>query len=145
MTPSEENQFITEYMTVMGVSEQDQNSLTVVNFGYDGPLPFLSIALSPNTPLSLNLQTSGIQSQSKRSIAVVGEKFLNRFEEIMSDIDKIRKDTQALPFAIFLQSKNEINLMNLSSHPMRESPSLVGIVLSIIVKRSLSYTEAVEN
>ena len=140
MTPSEENQFITEYMTVMGVSEQDQNSLIVLNFGYDGPLPFLSIALSPNTPLSLNLQTSGIQSQSKRSIAVVGEKFLNRFEEIMSDID-----TQALPFAIFLQSKNEINLMNLSSHPMRESPSLVGIVLSIIVKCSLSYTEAVEN
>ena len=36
MTPSEENQFITEYMTVMGVSEQDQNSLTVLNFGYDG-------------------------------------------------------------------------------------------------------------
>ena len=106
----------------------DQDSLTVYNFGYDRPLPFPSIAMTPNNTLRLNLQTSGIQSQSRSSIAVVGEKYVGKFEEIMLDVDRIHEDTQALPLATFLQTKQEIEQMNLRSHHMHESPSLVGIL-----------------
>ena len=106
----------------------DPDSLTVYNYGYERPLPFPSIALTPNNSLRLNLQTSGIKAQSRRSIAVVGEKYVARFEEIMLDVERIHKDTQALPLATFLQTKHEINLMNLRSHDMHESPSLVGIL-----------------
>ena len=129
MSEMEEHEFIKEYLSEMGVSEQDQKSLIVYNFGYDRPLPFPSISLTPDSTLRLNLQTSGIQAQSRRSIAVVGEKYVGRFEEIMLVVDRIHEDTQALPSAIFLQTKNEINLLNLRSHHMHESPSMVGILL----------------
>ena len=128
MSDSELSDFLTESLTMMGVSEMDQISINVLNFGYTRPLPFPAIALTPNTKLRLNLQTSGIQSQSRWSIVVVGEKFVSRFEDIMLDIDRIHKDTQALPFAIFLQSEHEIKLENMSSHHMREAPGLVGIL-----------------
>ena len=106
----------------------DLDSLTVYNFGYERPLPFPSIALTPNSALRLNLQTSGIKAQSRRSIVFVGEKYVARFEEIMLDVERIHEDTQALPLATFLQTKHEINLMNLRPHDMHESPSLVGIL-----------------
>ena len=113
----------------MGVSEMVQNSLIIYNFGYDKPLPFPSIALTPKTKLRLNLQSSGLQSQSRRSIAIVGKKFLSEFENIMLDIERIHEDTQALPLAIFVQTKSEENLSKLSSHLMRVTPYLVGILL----------------
>ena len=119
--------FMTEYLTWMKPG-LDLDSLTIYNFGYERPLPFPSIALTPNSTLQFNFTTSGIQTQSKRSIAVVGEKYVGKFEEIMLDLDRIHEDTQALPLAIFLQTKYEIKLMNLRSHHMHESPSLVGIL-----------------
>ena len=128
LSESELSDFFTESLTVMGVSDMDQISINVLNFGYARPLPFPAIALTPNTKLRLNLQTSGIH-QSRRSIAIVGEKFLSEFENIMLDIERIHEETQALPLAIFVQTKSEDNLSKLSSHPMRVTPYLVGILL----------------
>ena len=144
MSERDEHHFMKDYLAWMKPG-LNQESLTVFNFGYNRPLPFPSIALTPNSRLMFNLQTSGIRSQSRSSIIVIGQKYVNRFEDIMLKVDRIREDTQALPLAIFVRTKHDVNLMKLSSHPMRESPSLVGIVLSIIVKCSLSYNEAVEN
>ena len=127
MSEIEEHEFIQDYLTWMKPG-LDQEALTILNFGYDRPLPFPSIALTPNSTLRLNLQTSGLHTQSRSSIAVVGEKYLGRFEEIMLDVGKIHEDTQALPLATFLQTKHEIKLMNLRSHDMHESPSLVWIL-----------------
>ena len=127
MSEIEEHEFIKDYLTWMKPG-LDLDSLTVYNFGYERTLPFPSIALTPNSTLRLNLQTSGIHSQSKSSIAVVGEKYVDRLEEIMLDVERIHEDTQALPLATFLQTKHEINLMNLRPHDMHESPSLVGIL-----------------
>ena len=119
----------------------DLDSLTVYNFGYERPLPFPSIALTPNSTLRLNLQTSGLHTQSRSSIAVVGEKYVDRFEEIMLDVERIHEDTQALPLATFLQTKYEFNLRNLRSHKMHETPSLVGILSKVICyRREQSYS-----
>ena len=127
MSEMEEHEFIQDYLTWIK-PVLDKEALTILNFGYDRPLPFPSIALTPNSTLRLNLQTSGLHTQSRSSIAVVGEKYLGRFEDIMLDVDRIHEDTQALPLATFLQTKYEIKLMNLRSHQMHESPSLVGIL-----------------
>ena len=127
MSEIEEHEFIQDYLTWMKPG-LDKEALTILNFGYDRPLPFPSIALTPNSTLRLNLQTSGLHTQSRSSIAVVGEKYVDRFEEIMLDVDRIHEDTQALPFALFLQTKYEINLSIMSSHHMRSTPSLVGII-----------------
>ena len=54
---------------------------------------------------------------------------MGKFEDIMLDIERIHEDTQALPLAIFVQTKSEDNLSKLSSHPMRVTPYLVGILL----------------
>ena len=51
----------------------------------------------------------------------------------MLKVDRIHEDTQALPFVIFLQTRYEINLMNLSSHHMHETPGLVGILLVFLI------------
>ena len=131
MSEREEQEFIAEYLTWSKGPGHDLEPLIVYNFGYDRPLPlpFSSLSLTPDTKLSFNLQTSGIHAQTRSSIAVVGEKYVGRFEEIMLVVDRIHEDTQALPFAIFLQTKNEINLLYLRSHHMHVTPSLVGILL----------------
>ena len=127
MSEKEESDFINSYLSEMKGFDLDKESFLVYNFGYDRPLPFPSISLTPDTTLSFNLQTSGIHTQSRSSIAIVGKKYVDRFEEIMLVLDKLHEDTQALPFAIFLQSEHEIKLKNMSSRHMHETPSLVGI------------------
>ena len=138
MLEIENQDFLKDYVTWMKGPGQDQESLTVYNFGYDRPLPFPSIALTPDSTLRFNLQTSGMGTPSRRSIAVVGEKYLGRFQELMFVVERIHKDTQALPSDIFVQSDHEIKLENMGSHHMHESPSLVGILYSC------SHTEAIE-
>ena len=129
MSEKEEHDFIIDYLTDMKGLVLDQDSLLVYNFGYDRPLTFPSIALTPDSTLRFNLQTSGIHAQSRRSIAVVGEKYLRKLDEIMLLIVRIHEDTQALPLATFLQSKSEIKFEQLRSHHQRkkETPALVGI------------------
>ena len=129
MSEMEEQDFINDYLVEMKGFELDKESLLVYNFGYDRPLPlpFSSIALTPDSTLRFNLQTSGMSTQTRSSIAVVGEKYVGRFEEIMLVIDRIHEDTQALPLVIFLQSEYEIKLENMTSHHMHETPGLVGI------------------
>ena len=127
MSEKDEHEFMKDYLTWMKPG-LDLDSLTVYNFGYERPLPFPSVAMTPNSTLRFNLTTSGIQAQSRGSIAVVGEKYVGEFEEIMLDVERIREDSQALPFALFLQTKFEINLNYMSSNHMRETPSLVGIL-----------------
>ena len=130
MSETEEQDFIAHYVTWMKGTGHDVESLNVYNFGYDRPLPlpFSSLSLTPDIKLKFNLQTSGLHAQSRSSIAVVGEKYVGRFEEIMLVVDRIHEETQALPLAIFLQSEYEIKLENMSSHHMHETPGLVGIL-----------------
>ena len=127
MSEREEQDFFKDYLTWMKGPGLDQASLTVYNFGYERPLPFPSISLTPDTTMRFNLQTSGMQTQTQSRV-VIGEKYLGRFGEIMTLADRIQEETQALPFAIFLQSEHEIKLENMSSHHMHETPSLVGIL-----------------
>ena len=124
MSEREEHDFLKDYLTWMKGPGLDQESLTVYNFGYEGPLPFPSISLTPDTTMSFNLQTSGMQTPSRWSIVIIGEKYLGRLGEIMAVVDRIQEETQALPFAIFLQSEEEINI----SSPMHVTPALVGIL-----------------
>ena len=128
MSEREEHDFLKDYLTWMKGPGLDQESLTVYNFGYERPLPFPSISLTPDNTMSFNLQTSGMQTQSRSSIVVIGEKYVGRFEEIMLVVDNLHENTQALPFAIFLQSEYDINLMNMTSHQLHEAPGLVGIL-----------------
>ena len=126
MSEIEEQDFISDYVTWMKGTKVRFESLHVYNFGYERSLPLPSIALRPDSTLRFNLQTSGIQTPSRWSMVVIGEKYLPRFGEIMNVVDRIHEDTQALPFALFLQTNYEINLSIMRSHRMRATPSLVG-------------------
>ena len=103
----------------------DHDSLHVYNFGYDRPLPFPSIALTPECKMRFDLQTSGMQTQSRWSIVVIGKKYLGRFVEIMTVVERIHEETQGLPFAIYAETEDNISSSNFSSH---ETPSLVRIL-----------------
>ena len=124
MSEREEHDFFKDYLTWMKGPGLDQESLTVYNFGYERPLPFPSISLTPDTTMRFNLQTSGMQTQSRGSTVVIGEKYLDRFGEIMTVVDRIHEDTQALPFAIYVETEDDIKTTNISSH---ETPTLVRI------------------
>ena len=124
MSVREENEFLKDYLTWMKGPGLDQDSLQVYNFGYDRPLPFPSISLTPDSTLRFDLQTSGMQTQSRESTVVIGKKYLGRFEEIMTVVDRIHEDTQALPLAIYAETEDDINTSNISSHT---TPSLVRI------------------
>ena len=127
MSEKKEHQFMTDYLTWMKGSKVDPESLHVYNFGYKRSLPLPSLPLTPESQLKFNLQSTGMETPSRWSIMVIGEKYVDRFDEVMEMVDRIHEDTQALPFAIFLQSENEIKLENMGSHHMHETPVLVGI------------------
>ena len=55
---------------------------------------------------------------------IIGDGYLGRYQEIMLIVDRIQEDSQALPFAIFVQTEEEVRLENISSHMM--PASLVG-------------------
>ena len=124
MSEREDQDFFKDSLTWMKGPGLDQESVTVYNFGYDRPLPFPSISITPDTTLRFNLQTSGMHSQSKGSTVVIGKKYLRRFGEIMTVVDRIHEDTEALPFAIYVETEDEIKRANISSNT-RESPTLV--------------------
>ena len=127
MSETEEQDFIADYVTWMKGPGVQFESIVIYNFGYERPLPLPSIAADTKSTLRFDLQTSGMHTQSRSSIVVVGKKYVGRFEEIMLSVHRIHEDTQALPFAIFLQSEHEIKIENMRFHNMHETPSLVGI------------------
>ena len=122
MSEREEQDFLSDHLTWMKGPELDKESLTVYNFGYKRPLPFPSISLTPDTTLKFNLQTSGMQTQSRGSIVVIGNKYLVRFGEIMTVVDRIHDETQALPLVIYVETEDDIRPTNISSHV---TPTLV--------------------
>ena len=116
--------FILDYLTWMKGSAVKAQSLHIYNFGYQRSLQLPSVPLTPDSKLKFNLQISGMETPSKWSLVIIGEKYVERFDEVMKVIDRIHEDTQGLPFAIFVQTKKEIDVKNISSHM---TPALVGI------------------
>ena len=121
MSVREGHAFMTEYLTWMKPG-LDLDSLTIYNFGYERPLPFPSVALTPDSTLRFNLQTSGMQTQGRGSTVVVAKKYLDSFGEIMTVVDRIHEDTQALPIAIYVETEDKIKTTNIFLH---ETPPLV--------------------
>ena len=69
MSEREEQDFFKDYLTWMKGPGLDQDSPTVYNFGYDRPLPFPAIALTPNTTIRRDIQHS---HWSSSYIALIG-------------------------------------------------------------------------
>ena len=99
-------------------------SLHVYNYGYKRSLPLPVLDLTPESRMKFNLQTSGMNTPSKGSLVVIGKKYVDRFDEVMEVVARIHEDTQALPFAIFVQAEEKIDVKNVTSHM---TPALVGI------------------
>ena len=117
--------FILDYLTWMKGSAVKAQSLHIYNFGYQRSLPLPSVPLTPDSKLKFNLQTSGMETHRKWSLVIIGEKYVDRFDEVMEMVDRIHEDTQGLPFAIFVQTEEEIQIKNVTSHM---TPALVGII-----------------
>ena len=66
-----------------------------------------------------------METPSKWSLVVIGEKYVDRFDEVMEVVDRIHEDTQALPFVIFVETEEEIQIKNVTSHM---TPALVGLI-----------------
>ena len=126
MSEKEEHQFITDFLSWKKGSEVNPESLHVYNFGFERSLPLPSLSLTPDSKLKFNLQTSGMKTPSKWSLVVIGEKYVDRFDEVMEVVDRIHEDTQGLPFAFFVQTEEEIHIKNVTSHM---TPALAEIII----------------
>ena len=118
--------FMEDYLSWMKGSLVKFESLHVYNFGYKSNLPLPFFDLTPDTKLTFNLQTSGMATPSRFSLVVIGEKYVDRFDEVLEVVDRIHEDTQGLPFAIFVETGKEIQIKNVTSHM---TPTLVVIFL----------------
>ena len=125
MSEEDDHEFMLEYLDWMKGSTVKADSLHIYNFGYERSLPLPSVPLTPDSKLKFNLQISGMETPSKWSLVVVGEKYVDRFDDVMEVVDRIHEDTQVLPFAIFVQTEEEIQSKNVTSHM---TPALVGII-----------------
>ena len=123
MSEEDNHSFMLDYLTWMKGSAVKAESLHIYSFGYERNLPLPSIPVTPDSKLKFNLQTSGMQTPSKWSLVIIGEKYVDRFDEVMKVVDRIHEDTQALPFAIFVETEEEIQIKNVTSHM---TPALVG-------------------
>ena len=123
MPEKEEHQFMSDYLIWMKGSRVNPESLHLYNFGFKRSLPLPSLSLTPDSKLKFNLQSTGMETPSRWSIVVIGEKYVDRFDEVMEVVDRIHEDTQALPFAIFVETEEEIQIKNVTSHM---TPALVG-------------------
>ena len=124
MLEKDEHDFMLEYLSWMKGSAVKADSLHIYSFGYERSLPLPSLPLTPDSKTKFNLQTSGMETPSKWSLVVIGEKYIDRFDEIMKVVDRIHEDTQGLPLAIFVQTEKEIEIKNVTSHM---TPALVRI------------------
>ena len=125
MSEKDDHVFMLEYLSWMKGSTVKADSLHIYNFGYERSLLLPSVPLTPDSKLKFNLQTSGMETLSKWSLVIIGEKYADRFDEVMEMVDRIHEDTQGLPFAIFVQTEKEIQIKNVTSHM---TPALVGII-----------------
>ena len=136
MSEKDEHQFMTDYLTWMKGSKVNPESLHVYNFGYKRSLPLPSLPLTPESKLKFNLQSTGMATPSRWSIVVIGEKYVDRFDEVMEVVDRIHEDTQALPFAIFVETEEEIQIKNVTSYM---TPALVGMLIILFLNIRSSF------
>ena len=125
MSEKDNHVFMLEYLSWMKGSTVKADSLHIYNFGYERSLLLPSVPLTPDSKLKFNLQTSGMKTSSRWSLMVVGEKYVERFDEVMEVVERIHEDTQGLPFAIFVETEEEIQIKNVTTHM---TPALVGII-----------------
>ena len=95
MSEEDDHDFILEYIEWKKGSTVKADSLHIYNFGYERRLPLPSVPLTPDSKLKFNLQTSGMETPSRWSLVVIGEKYVDRFDEVMEMVDRIHEDTQA--------------------------------------------------
>ena len=124
MSQTDEHDFMLEYLSWIKGSAVKAESLHIYSFGYERSLPLPSLPLTPDSKMKFNLQTFGMETPNKWSLVVIGEKYIDSFEDIMKVVDKIHEDTQGLPLAIFVQTERKVEMKNVTSHM---TPALVGI------------------
>ena len=83
MSEEDNHSFMLDYLTWMKGWTVKPESLHIYNFGYERSLPLPSIPLTPDSKLKFNLKISGMATPSKQSFAVIGEKYVDRFDEVM--------------------------------------------------------------
>ena len=122
MSDEEEYDFIVEYLSWMRDPEVDPGYIEIYNFGYEGNLPFPSISLTPDSDLT------AIRKSCTKSIAIIGEKYFGRHNEITKTIDRIQKYTRDLPLGRIMQTKEtQVEKFN-SQMPAATVSSLVEIL-----------------
>ena len=133
MSDEDEEDFILEYMRWLKGSDFDPENTDIYNFGYEGKLPFPSISLTPDSDVR------EIQRSCRKTVAIVGEKYFERQNEIIKTIDRIQKYTQALPVGRIVQTK-EIQVEKFNAHmPAATVSSLVPCVPNLSILRRYDH------
>ena len=84
-----------------------------------------------------------MQTPNRISIVVIGKKYLSELVDIMTVVERLHEDTAALPFAIFVDSVDDIETSdNISSHV---TPSLVRILIRNVTDISIEHSSPTQD
>ena len=91
---------------------ETQNCM-VLNFGFDGEIPYPQLRLSSQADIGEKLfwRTNTFRSPNTCSIVIIGSRNLDKVSDIMKVVDGITENLQMMPFVTFLEV-NEDDLEN---------------------------------
>ena len=93
-------------VTPENIYRTSSKDFDVYNFGYSGQLPVPSITIRPDSDLR------EMKGPCRDSIAIIGEKYSRRQNEIMRTLERIQKYTQALPVGRIRQTETHLERFN---------------------------------
>ena len=87
--------------------EKSQSSCLSLNFGiYNQELEMQQILLTPESNFKLNFNSDSMNTAISCFIVLLGGKYLNNIKDVMTKVDSIKQDVGIRPQAIFIQSNN---------------------------------------
>ena len=87
--------------------EKSKSSCLSLNFGiYNQELEMQQILLTPESNFTLNFNSDSMNTAISCFIVLLGGKYLNNIKDVMTKVDSIKQDVGMRPQAIFIQSNN---------------------------------------
>ena len=99
-------EFIEKFLVwLRGSNVLESQNCMVLNFGFDGEIPYPQLRLTSNSDIGNKLfwRTTTFRSPNTCSIVIIGSKNLDKVSDIMKVVDGITENLQMMPFVTFLE------------------------------------------
>ena len=103
-------EFIEKFLVWMrGSNVLETQSCMVLNFGFDGEIPYSQLNLSPKSDIGRKLfwRKTSFRSPNTCTIVIIGRRNQDKVSDIMMVVDEITENLQMMPFVTFLEAHED--------------------------------------